>query len=114
VRLADLLREAGLSLQADQLLLTSADGYARDQHVGASAVHVQIGTGLWQSARLAAVPSTDTWRQWTLAWTPPAAGSYRLRMRATDSRHRPQDARNRAPFPAGATGLHAVTVHVTR
>lgn len=88
-------------------------GVAWDQHVGISAVQVQIGAGPWQTARLATVPSTDTWRQWVLPWTPASPGSYRLRARATDARGRPQDARVRAAFPAGATGLHAITVNVT-
>ena len=36
---------------------------------------MQVDDGPWQPARLAdACPSTDTWRQWVLAWTPPAAG----------------------------------------
>jgi DMSO/TMAO reductase YedYZ molybdopterin-dependent catalytic subunit len=90
---------------------TAVAGVAWDQHVGISAVDVQAGAAPWQTARLAAVPSTDTWRQWTLIWTPPAPGTYRLRVRATDARGHPQEPRYRAPFPAGATGLHTITVH---
>lgn len=88
-------------------------GVAWDQHVGVSAVEVQVDDGPWQAARLAAVPSTDTWRQWVLPWTPQRPGPARLRVRATDGRGVAQDERHRAAFPSGATGLHAVTVHVS-
>jgi hypothetical protein len=43
-------------------------------------------------------------------WTPESSGSYTLRVRATDARGRPQVESNHSPFPAGATGLHHVTV----
>jgi DMSO/TMAO reductase YedYZ molybdopterin-dependent catalytic subunit len=86
-------------------------GVAWDQHVGVDRVEVQIDDGPWLSARLATVPSTDTWRQWVRPWTPAKPGSYRLRVRATDAHGMMQDAEVRDPFPSGATGLHAVTVH---
>jgi DMSO/TMAO reductase YedYZ molybdopterin-dependent catalytic subunit len=89
---------------------TAIAGVAWDQHVGVSKVEVQVDDGPWQAARLAAVPSTDTWRQWYLPWTPPASGSHRLQVRATDGHGRVQDLTHRDPFPSGATGLHAITV----
>lgn len=85
-------------------------GVAWDQHVGVSAVEVQVDGGAWQQARLGTVPSTDTWRQWVLPWTPDRAGPHLLRVRAIDARGNPQTAQQRDPFPAGATGLHTVTV----
>ena len=85
-------------------------GVAWDQHVGVGAVQVQVGDGPWLSARLAPVPSTDTWRQWVLAWTPPAAGTYRLRVRATDAAGTVQTDRVTMPVPSGATGWHTITV----
>jgi DMSO/TMAO reductase YedYZ molybdopterin-dependent catalytic subunit len=88
----------------------SIAGVAWDQHVGVSKVEVQVDDGPWQSARLASVPSTDTWRQWLLPWTPEGSGNHRLRVRATDSMGNLQDAQVRSPFPSGATGLHTVTV----
>ena len=87
-------------------------GVAWDQHVGVSRVEVQVDDGAWQRAVLAAVPSTDTWRQWYLPWTPDSAGSHTLRVRATDARGRPQSENEHPPFPAGATGLHSITVQV--
>jgi DMSO/TMAO reductase YedYZ molybdopterin-dependent catalytic subunit len=88
-------------------------GVAWDQHVGVSAVEVQVGDGPWLPARLAAVPSTDTWRQWVRPWTPPAPGSYQLRVRAVDRAGQPQTEQHADPFPSGATGLHTVTVHAS-
>ena len=92
---------------------TAIAGVAWDQHVGVSKVEVQIDDGAWQSARLATVPSTDTWRQWVLAWTPPASGTYRLRVRATDAKGRVQPQVNQPVFPSGATGWHTITVQAT-
>jgi DMSO/TMAO reductase YedYZ molybdopterin-dependent catalytic subunit len=85
-------------------------GVAWDQHVGVSKVEVQVNDQPWQRARLAAVPSTDTWRQWVVQWTPPRPGSYTLRVRAFDAKGRPQTPVPRNPFPAGATGYHTITV----
>ncbi|PZS17522.1 MAG: hypothetical protein DLM57_08290 [Pseudonocardiales bacterium] len=86
-------------------------GIAWDQHVGISQVEVQVGKGEWRSARLAPVPSTDTWRQWVLPWTPPKAGQYTLRVRAVDAAGTVQPPTYQDVFPSGATGLHTVTVH---
>jgi len=88
-------------------------GVAWDQHVGVSKVEVQVDDGAWQPARLATVPSTDTWRQWVLPWRPERTGTARLRVRATDGRGVPQDEHVHDAFPDGATGLHTVTVQVT-
>ncbi len=59
------------------------------------------------------VPSTDTWRQWVLSWTPPRAGSYRVRVRAVDGSGRVQPEQRQPVFPSGATGWHTVTVQAT-
>jgi DMSO/TMAO reductase YedYZ molybdopterin-dependent catalytic subunit len=85
-------------------------GIAWDQHVGVSKVEVQVDNGAWLPARLAPVPSTDTWRQWVVAWTPPQPGSYRLRVRATDAAGTPQVTQASDVYPSGATGLHTVTL----
>lgn len=88
-------------------------GVAWDQHVGVSKVEVQVDDGAWQPARLATVPSTDTWRQWVLAWTPPRTGTYRLRVRATDAKGVQQTDQAAAVYPSGATGWHTITVQAT-
>ena len=85
-------------------------GVAWDQHVGVRDVEVQVDDGDWLPTRLAPVPSTDTWRQWVLPWTPAHAGSYRLRVRATDGQGNVQTSRSAQPYPAGATGYHSITV----
>lgn len=85
-------------------------GVAWDQHVGVSKVEIQVGDGPWQIARLATVPSTDTWRQWVVSWTPPKPGSYLIRVRAFDGHGTPQTMHAAAPYPSGATGLHTITV----
>jgi DMSO/TMAO reductase YedYZ molybdopterin-dependent catalytic subunit len=85
-------------------------GVAWDQHVGVSRVEVQVDDGAWQAARLAPVPSTDTWRQWVLPWTPPRAGSYTVRVRAVDAAGTVQPPTRRDVYPSGATGLHTITV----
>ena len=100
----------GANVQVGQSVAVA--GVAWDQHVGVSRVEVQVEDGAWQRAVLAAVPSTDTWRQWYLPWTPDRSGTFTLRVRATDARGRPQVESNHSPFPAGATGLHHVTVEV--
>ncbi len=85
-------------------------GVAWDQHVGVSKVEVQVNDDSWLPARLASVPSTDTWRQWVVAWTPPAAGTYRLRVRATDDKGQVQPQIMQPVYPSGATGWHTITV----
>ncbi|MGH8962323.1 MAG: molybdopterin-dependent oxidoreductase [Jatrophihabitantaceae bacterium] len=92
---------------------TAIAGVAWDQHVGVAKVQVQVGTGEWTDARLAPVPSTDTWRQWVLAWTPPGPGSYVVKVRAVDARGDVQTAQVAQPFPSGATGLHTITVRAS-
>lgn len=85
-------------------------GVAWDQHVGVSTVELQVDGDGWLPARLASVPSTDTWRQWVVTWTPPKAGSYTLRVRATDGAGNLQTSQVTDVYPSGATGLHTITV----
>ncbi|MER5789565.1 molybdopterin-dependent oxidoreductase [Streptomyces sp. NPDC001980] len=86
-------------------------GVAWAQHRGVSAVEVRVDDGPWQRARLAAVPSVDTWRQWSWPWqaTP---GRHRLQVRATDGTGRVQSGQAHKPLPDGATGWHTIEVTV--
>ncbi|MEV0245270.1 molybdopterin-dependent oxidoreductase [Nocardia sp. NPDC050712] len=87
-------------------------GVAWAQHLGITAVEVQIDNGPWQPARLSADQSIDTWRQWVYDWdaTP---GTHTLRARAIDATGRPQIAAFQDVIPDGATGYPAVTVQVS-
>ena len=81
-------------------------GVAWAQHRGIERVEVRVDGGAWQPARLASVPSTDTWRQWVFSWdaTP---GRHLLEARATDPTGAPQTQQEADPFPSGATGWPA-------
>ena len=86
-------------------------GVAWAQHRGIEKVEVRVDGGSWHEARLAEVPSADTWRQWVWQWdaTP---GSHTLEVRATDSDGRTQPERRADPYPSGATGWHSTSVTV--
>jgi DMSO/TMAO reductase YedYZ molybdopterin-dependent catalytic subunit len=87
-------------------------GVAWAQHRGISKVEVRVDGGAWNTATLAAVPSVDTWRQWSFAWdaTP---GQHRLTVRATDNSGATQTQQEAPPDPDGATGWHTISVNVT-
>ncbi|HEU4492003.1 MAG TPA: molybdopterin-dependent oxidoreductase [Jiangellales bacterium] len=86
-------------------------GTAWAQHRGVEAVEVRVDGGPWGKARLAAVPSVDTWRQWAWEWDAPR-GTHRLEARAVDGTGEAQTGAVAPPAPDGATGWHAVTVEV--
>ncbi len=87
-------------------------GVAWSQHVGVSAVHVQIDGGEWHEATLADAISADTWRQWKYAWAA-TKGSHTIRVRATDATGMVQTSRVADVVPDGATGLHSIQVTVS-
>jgi len=87
-------------------------GVAWAQHRGISKVEVRVDDGPWQQATLGAVPSIDTWRQWTWAWTA-TAGHHTLTVRATDNGGATQTEAEEPPAPDGATGWHQVNVTVS-
>jgi hypothetical protein len=86
-------------------------GVAWSQHVGVSAVHVQIDGGPWREATLADAISADTWRQWRYEWEA-SRGAHTIRVRATDANGRLQVTKEQGVVPDGATGLHTVRVTV--
>jgi DMSO/TMAO reductase YedYZ molybdopterin-dependent catalytic subunit len=87
-------------------------GVAWAQHRGIAKVEVRVDGGSWAQARLAEVPSADTWRQWVWEWAA-TPGRHVLEVRATDADGVTQPGRQRMPFPSGATGWHAVEVSVS-
>ncbi len=86
-------------------------GVAWAQHRGVAKVEVRVDDGPWRPARLAGVPSDDTWRQWVWEWDA-APGAHTLTVRATDGTGAVQTDAQAAPAPDGATGWHSVEVSV--
>ena len=86
-------------------------GVAWAQHRGIDLVEVRIDGGAWQPARLADVDTTDTWRQWSFAWSA-NPGRHTVEVRATDGEGITQTGERVPPFPDGATGWHSVAVTV--
>jgi hypothetical protein len=87
-------------------------GVAWAQHRGISKVEVRVDDGDWQVATLAAVPSIDTWRQWSWIWDA-TRGDHRLQVRATDNSGETQTADRAGEAPNGATGWHTIHVSVS-
>jgi DMSO/TMAO reductase YedYZ molybdopterin-dependent catalytic subunit len=87
-------------------------GVAWAQRRGIRSVQVRVDGGEWQDARLAGVPSVDTWRQWAWTWDADP-GLHRLEVRSSDALGDAQPEIRRPPKPDGATGWHSVTVTVT-
>jgi DMSO/TMAO reductase YedYZ molybdopterin-dependent catalytic subunit len=98
----------GADLKAGRVAVA---GVAWAQHRGIDAVEVRVDDGPWQPARLADVPSVDTWRQWVLDWDAPA-GEHTLSVRATDGTGAVQTGEEAPPAPDGATGWHTIPVVV--
>ena len=65
----------------------------------------------WLAAELAPQDTTDTWRQWRLAWDA-TSGEHRIAVRATDRDGVVQTPDLAEPYPDGATGYHTVSVSV--
>jgi DMSO/TMAO reductase YedYZ molybdopterin-dependent catalytic subunit len=81
---------------------------------GISKVEVSTdGGNSWKTASLHDPLSGDTWVFWNLDWNPPAAGAYRLMVRATDKTGQTQTATMRNPFPDGASGYQVVDIRVS-
>jgi DMSO/TMAO reductase YedYZ molybdopterin-dependent catalytic subunit len=86
-------------------------GVAWAQHRGVEAVEVRVDGGGWHAARLATVPSIDTWRQWVYEWDA-SPGQHTIEVRATDRTGTVQPSRRAKPFPSGATGWQSTVVTV--
>ncbi|MFJ6653386.1 molybdopterin-dependent oxidoreductase [Microbacterium sp. NPDC091313] len=87
-------------------------GVAWQQHVGVSAVEVQVDDGPWMPATLASAISADTWVQWSVPWTA-TSGRHTLRCRATNADGETQTPARADVVPDGATGWHEVQVSVS-
>lgn len=87
-------------------------GVAWAQHRGISRVEVRVDGGPWNTARLAAEDSRDTWRQWVWDW-PATSGNHSLEVRARDRTGAFQTEKRVGTVPNGATGWHSVVVDVS-
>ncbi|SFK39183.1 molybdopterin-dependent oxidoreductase [Geodermatophilus ruber] len=87
-------------------------GVAWAQTRGIAAVEVRVDDGGWLPADLSPEVDADVWRQWVLPHDF-APGVHRLAVRATGADGEVQTDVVTEPFPAGATGLHAIDVTAT-
>jgi DMSO/TMAO reductase YedYZ molybdopterin-dependent catalytic subunit len=84
--------------------------YSGDQ--GIAAVQVSTDSGrTWAPAALRRPLAEQTWVLWELPWTP-TVGTHVVVARAIDLLGRVQTPNDAPPLPDGASGYHAVTVHV--
>jgi DMSO/TMAO reductase YedYZ molybdopterin-dependent catalytic subunit len=90
----------------------SVGGVAWAQHTGIAGVEISLDGGDWQPARLARVPSEDTWVQWA-ATVDVEPGDHLVRVRATDSTGQVQTGVETDVLPDGATGWHTVDFTAT-
>ncbi|MEP6851308.1 MAG: molybdopterin-dependent oxidoreductase [bacterium] len=88
-------------------------GVAWHQHVGVARVEVRVDDGPWMGADLGTVPSSDTWRQWTVPWRVVERGAHTVTVRAVSADGGVQDTAIRRPLPGAASGLHRITVTAT-
>jgi DMSO/TMAO reductase YedYZ molybdopterin-dependent catalytic subunit len=82
-------------------------GVAWMQHVGIEGVEVSVDGGPWATAVIAAVPTNDTWVQWSATLTV-EPGDHQLSVRAIDKQGNVQTGVERAVAPDGSTGWHTV------
>jgi len=87
-------------------------GVAWAQHKGIEAVEVQVDSGPWHEATLAAVPDLDTWRQWVWDWEDAGVGQHTIQARATDKTGYTQTALQADVAPNGASGYPSTQVTV--
>ena len=92
--------------------------YAGDRHITQVEVGIeQDGDLSWQPVtELVRGPSDEVWTQFYLPWTPPAAGTYTLLVRATDTTGFVQTERARGilegAFPDGTDKIHNIVIVV--
>jgi hypothetical protein len=72
-------------------------------------VEISTDGNSWQPATLHGANIPAAWARWSFNWTPPAAGSYTLRARATDSAGNVQPVT--VPFNDGGYLFGAIVQH---
>jgi len=88
-------------------------GTAWAVHTGISAVEVRVDGGDWMRARLAGVPSEDTWRKWVVEWDAADAGHHRIEARCVDGDGEVQTDERADVAPDGASGYHVIDVTIS-
>jgi DMSO/TMAO reductase YedYZ molybdopterin-dependent catalytic subunit len=80
-------------------------------------VKVEVSTdggASWSAVPFRAPLSSLTWVLWTMDWTPPKEGAYRLVVRATDGSGNLQDKNSTPSYPNGASGYHSIHVDISK
>jgi DMSO/TMAO reductase YedYZ molybdopterin-dependent catalytic subunit len=78
---------------------------------GISKVEVSTDGGKnWEAAQIKPAQSQYTWVLWQKDWSPEQAGTFLIKVRATDGRGNIQTSQITSPDPSGATGLHQMTI----
>jgi DMSO/TMAO reductase YedYZ molybdopterin-dependent catalytic subunit len=100
---------------ADDVLLPRATviaGVAFSGDQGIAEVQVSTDGGqTWSAAALRRPLAEQTWVLWEFPWTP-MIGTHVVVARAIDLMGRVQTPKDAPPLPDGASGYHAITVHV--
>jgi DMSO/TMAO reductase YedYZ molybdopterin-dependent catalytic subunit len=82
---------------------------------GISKVEYSADNGArWSEATFDPPLSPLTWVIWRASWTPPAEGSYTLKVRATDLTGKVQDKTEAGSYPSGASGYHSIQVSISK
>lgn len=100
------------SLKAGERAWIGGVAFAGDR--GIRDVEVSVDGGkTWQKASVKPPLGRFTWVLWGLPWTPPAPGTYPVKVRAVDKNGTVQTPEIRPPLPDGASGWHTVTIRVS-
>ena len=79
-------------------------------------VEAKIGDGDWTEAALIHGPSNEVWTQWSLDWSPPGPGQYKVQVRATDADGFTQSTTSNSllggAFPRGTDAIHQIVVKI--
>ena len=100
------------SVQANTSSPIAGVAFAGDR--GISKVEVSVdGGNTWNEATLKTPRSLYSWVLWAYEWTPTAAGTASIIVRATDGQGQLQDPTVVQPFPNGASGYSTTQITVT-
>ncbi len=110
--------EALIASPADGSVIAGAGtigGFAISAADGISMVEVSTdGGSTWSAAQLRTPKDPKlTWVLWTIPWTPPSGGAYRILARAYDGNGIVQSGAVAPPYPNGASGYDSVTLLVS-